>query len=87
MLLGSIIGSVIILAGLVAGGYAAAAVPDGTPYLEVARTSVYLLVVSAAIAVGGGISTGVAKNAVTAPAWSGRTRPALIGRIAITTHN
>lgn len=53
LLIGSILGSVIILAGFVAAGYAADAVPATTPYLEVARTSVYLVVVAAAIALGG----------------------------------
>lgn len=53
LLIGSILGSVIILAGFVAAGFAAEAVPASTPYLEVARTTVYLLVVGAAIAVGG----------------------------------
>ncbi|MCU0706451.1 MAG: preprotein translocase subunit SecE [Fimbriiglobus sp.] len=54
LLVGSLVGSVIVLAGLVAGGYAAATlVSEGTPYLEVARLGVYLLVVGAAIAVAG----------------------------------
>lgn len=53
LLIGSILGSVIILAGLVAAGYAADAVPTTTSYLEVARISVYLVVVAAAVALGG----------------------------------
>jgi len=53
LLIGSILGSVIILAGFVAAGYAADAVPATTPYLEVARTAVYLLVVGGTIALGG----------------------------------
>lgn len=53
LLVGSLLGAIIILAGLVAGGLAAAAVPETTPYLEVARLSLYLLVVTAGIALGG----------------------------------
>jgi hypothetical protein len=33
LLIGSLLGSVVILAGLVGAGYAAAAVPESTPYL------------------------------------------------------
>ncbi len=54
LLLGSILGSVVILAGFVAGGYAAAAVPDTIAYAEFARIAVYLLVVGVGV-VGGGV--------------------------------
>lgn len=54
LLLGSILGSVVILAGIVAGGYAAAAVPDTIAYAEFARIAVYLLVIGAGV-VGGGV--------------------------------
>lgn len=56
LVVGSLLGAVVILAGFVAGGYAAAAVPETTPYLEVARIATYLAVVVAGIAVGGALA-------------------------------
>jgi preprotein translocase SecE subunit len=53
LVIGSLLGSVVILAGLVGAGYAAAAVPEATPYLEVARIATYLGTVIAAVIVGG----------------------------------
>jgi preprotein translocase SecE subunit len=53
LLLGSLLGAVLVLAGFVAGGYAADAVPPTTPYLELARIAVYLAVVGGCVAVGG----------------------------------
>ena len=53
LVIGSLLGAVPILAGLVAAGYAAHAVPPTTPYLELARIAVYLAVVGAGVAVGG----------------------------------
>lgn len=63
LLVGALLGALIILAGFVAAGLAADAVPvtvssaDAAPvkvpYLEVARIAVYLLAVGAAVALGG----------------------------------
>lgn len=53
LLLGSLLGATLVLAGFVAGGYAADAVPNTTPYLEVARMAVYLGVVGVCVAVAG----------------------------------
>ncbi len=53
LLIGSLLGALVILAGIVGAGFAAAAVPASMPYLEVARIAVYLVVVGAATVVGG----------------------------------
>lgn len=56
LLIGSILGSVVILAGFVAGGYAAAAVPETVAYAEVVRIGIYLLTVGLGVFIGGALA-------------------------------
>ncbi len=53
LLVGSLLGALLVLAGFVAAGLSAAAVPDTTPYLGVVRVCVYLALAAAGVFVGG----------------------------------
>jgi preprotein translocase SecE subunit len=97
LLIGSLLGALIIVAGLVAAGLAADAVPESVPYLGIARMTVYVLVVGAAVAVGGflagrnpapGVSGGIIltvsvliATAFVAAAFAANFKDGMIGQI------